>query len=206
MDFPNRNLPPEATPWGVDIERKLSFMDDTINRRNLDATNTSKAQNATTEALGGQIQSLQSALTQLSALSLNQVAPGIGSGSASGFTLTSSGATLISFNLFVPTGYTRALVIASGSVASLSAYTSSDALHAVATIGGASGPEGVSYFYAPNSGGSATCFQNVSLSGLTGGSAIGVTLAGRLNTGPGPTGGPAVFAVASLMAQAIYLK
>jgi hypothetical protein len=152
------------------------------------------------------IASLTVAVANAAAAAANQVSPGTGSGSASSFILNSSGATLVSFNLTVPTGYTRALVTASGSVASLSTFASSDAVHAVATIGGASGPEGVSYFYGPNSGGSATCFQNVSLSGLTGGATIGVSLAGRLTTGPGPTGGLASLAVASLMALVIYLK
>jgi hypothetical protein len=150
--------------------------------------------------------SFNTTIAQLTAAVANQVTPATGAGSASSFTLTSSAASLVSFNLVVPAGYTRALVTASGSVASLSAYASSDALHAIASIAGSGGPEGVSYFYGPNSGGSTTCFQAVNFTGLVGGATIGVSLSGRLTTGPGPTGGPAAFAVASLMAQAIFLK
>jgi hypothetical protein len=152
------------------------------------------------------VAALNVAIAAVATAAANQVAPGIGAGSTSGFTLTSSSTALVSFNMVVPTGYTRALVTASGSVGSLSTYASADAVHATATIAGSSGPEGVSYFYAPNSGGSATCFQNVSLTGLTGGANILVSLAAHLTTGPGPTGGLASLAVASLMAQAIFLK
>jgi hypothetical protein len=152
------------------------------------------------------IASLNVAIANAAAAAANQVAPGTGSGAASGFVLSSSFALLVSFALIVPSGYTRALITSSGSVTSLSAYASSDGLHGYAQVSGSNGPEGVSYFYGPNSGGSTTCFQTVNLSGLTGGAGITVSLYARLTTGPGPSGGLASLATASLMAQAIFLK
>jgi hypothetical protein len=152
------------------------------------------------------IASLNVAIANAAAAAANQVSPATNAGSASSFVLSSSFAALVSFNLTVPTGYTRALITVSGSVASLSTYASSDAVHAFTSVAGNNGAEAVSYFYGPNSGGSATCFQTISFSGLVGGAAVGVILYGRLTTGPGPSGGLATLAVASLVAQAIFLK
>lgn len=158
--------------------------------------------NTTVASLNATIASLNTTIANVSAQAANQVSPATAAGSAAGFALTTSYLALVSFSLIVPSGYTRALVTGCGSVTSLSAFTSSDAVRSLVQIAGSNGAENVSYFYAPNSGGASTSFQTVSLSGLTGGSGITVTVFGHLNNGPGST----VLSTASLVAQAIYLK
>lgn len=200
--MPNPNLPNEATPWGKWVVSELSFLKDSAGRRNLDATNSGKAQNATTEVLGGQFQALADTLAQLSALALNQVSPAVGSSGASSFALGTSQSVVATMSFTVPAGYTRAIVSVSGAINSASASTTGDTLFAACGIAGVSGaemavtlPQAVPY-------GSTACFTSRVLTGLFAGGTVTADVRGRLAKGAGV---PAIN-YAQVSAQVIFLK
>lgn len=210
------NLGPESMPWARDLIARLELLEGDSSRRSQSEINFDQALTSTIATLAEQINTLQqnvadtqtaltnaeTALTNAQTALANQVYPGTSSASASGFTLGTGFATIATATLTVPAGYTRALVTASGTATSLSASASSDAVHAYATIAGAGGAESVSYFYGPNSGGSASCFAAQSLTGLSGGQVLTMTTVARLTNGPGVS----TLSTGTIMCQAIFLK
>jgi hypothetical protein len=130
------------------------------------------------------------------ALAANQVVPDVGS--ASGTAVWGIGySTFCSFSFTVPSGYTRALIFASGGSATFS-NAASDDFRLRVLINGVAGGEGRgvqndwSYI-------SATAAANIG--SLVGGSTISVAVQGHLTTGPGGTAG-----TATVTGTAIYLK
>lgn len=207
--MPNPNLPNEATPWGKWVIGQIESLLDSAGRRNLNATNSGKAQNATTEALGEQIQTLQQTIVTLeetiadvSALALNQVTPAVGSSGASSFALGTSQSIVASMTFTVPAGYTRAIVSVSGAINSASSSTTGDTLFAACGIAGVSGSEMAVTLPQPSPYGGTACFTSRVLTGLFGGGTFTADVRGRLATG----GGIAAINYAQVSAQVIYLK
>jgi len=124
----------------------------------------------------------------------------VGNASASNYLLTTSYATIASFGLTVPSGYTRALVSVSAFATGLSAASSLDRVYVQAVSNGVAGPQGIAEMVPSLPIVGASAFQTQSLSGLTAGSTISVSVQARLGTGPGDT----PFTNASVSAMAIF--
>jgi hypothetical protein len=144
------------------------------------------------------IQNQQIALNNAQiALAANQLSPDVGNSSGTG-TWSTSYSTFCSFSFTVPSGYTRALISATGGSATFTNNAGGDDYRMRVVINGAAGGESrglqTDFSYL-----SATSSANIG--GLTGGVTIPVSLQARLSTGPGGTGGTSV-----ITAIVVYLK
>lgn len=151
--------------------------------------------------------SFNTTIAQLTALVNAQISPDAGSAIGSGFTLNPSPQTVAAFNFTVPAGYSRALIIASGTINSANASTHSDSMYAKTIINGTSGPESVTqvgdFNLGPGAGvGNLTAVSSLSLSGLAGN-----TIRIEISTRSGMYSWSATaFSSAVIVAQAIYLR
>ena len=156
---------------------------------------------ALSQALAAATAAAASASSASAAATAARVAPGIGSNSTTGFTLSTSYATLTSFGLTVPSGYSRALISVSAFASSTTAAASADRIYVQAVTNGVTGPESISATSTSLPSGSAAAFQSQNLSGLTGGSVIPIAVQAHLATGPGST----LYTNATVTAVAIFL-
>ncbi len=118
----------------------------------------------------------------------NQISPAVGSGANAGFLVTTTIATFITVDIVVPTGYTRALVIANSS-ASIGPGAAFDRLYSSIVIAGNTGGE-IFGFVDDSIGGGSSASHAVTLTGLTAGSNVTSllklrTLIGNSGTGAG---------------------
>ena len=148
------------------------------------------------------IDTLNAQVAAIAAVVNAQVVPGIGSNSATGYTLSTSYATLTSFTLTAPSGYTRALVSVAVFASGTSNSTGPDRVYVQAITNGVVGTESIATTGPSLPMGSASAFQTQSLSGLTSGSTISVSVQARLAFGPGSS----VFTNATASASALFLR
>ena len=114
------------------------------------------------------VDSLNSTIAELTA---QQVSAASGSGSGSGFAVDGASSTTTSFAVTTPTGYTRAVVLASGTVAVANGAATADYLYVKAVIAGSSGPEATVSVGAAGSG-SLSASHALTVSGLTDGQSV----------------------------------
>ena len=124
----------------------------------------------------------------------------VGNSAAAGYTLTTGYATLASFALTVPAGFTRALVSVSVFAAGASGAGSADRIYVQAVTNGVTGPESITATAPSLPVGSASAFQTQNLSGLTGGATITISVQAHLAVGPGSP----LFTNATASATAIF--
>lgn len=128
--------------------------------------------------------------------------PAVASASTSSFVLTTSFQNLANFHFTVPTGYTRALIFASGSVGGASGASGGDRLTVVTQINSVTGPSSVGTMSSSTPFASVAAFQTASLTGLSVGQSIPVAVFAVLQVGPGS----GVFASSGIIvAQALFL-
>lgn len=118
---------------------------------------------------------------ELEAQLANQVLPQVGASSNYSFTVTGSFATITSFNLVVPAGYTRAAITAAGAISVGS--TANDRFDLRTVVAGIAGPFTIGFNYAAAGEVSFSAFGSYTLSGLTPGSNILVELQSKHTTG-----------------------
>ena len=155
---------------------------------------------ALTQALAAASAASAAASAAATAASNARINVAVGNASASNYLITTSYATIASFGLTVPSGYTRALVSVSAFATGLSAASSLDRIYVQAVSNGVAGPQGIAEMVPSLPIVGASAFQTQSLSGLTAGSTISVSVQARLGTGPGDT----PFTNASVSAMAIF--
>lgn len=135
--------------------------------------------------------------TQIAETVANQVTPVVGNSSTSGFTLTTSEQTLITFNLAVPDGFSRAAVVVFGS-ATAGTDSPAERMFLRCRIGGIVGPTSTSITTSPWVSGASS--SAASLTALSGG--LTVSLSGWLQFAVGWSDG----ANATLTASATFLR
>lgn len=208
MVMPPSNLSPEAQPWAREVEAQLrsattqfASLDSNINAAFAGINGSLQqlsgqiaaiaAQNA---ALAAQQAALTTVVSDLATVSANQVAGSTGTNSAS-VTVTASAVDYAVITFTVPTGYTRANVMA------VSSYTGGGTTASILTtkINGASSPD----MYAFNNAAyaSVTASYAQSLTGLSGGGTF--TVASNVRTTGSPTTTSAVILTS---ASVIWLK
>lgn len=158
------------------------------------ATQQALAQAASAQAL------LAVANAQL-ALAANQVSPAVGSASTGSFTFGTAFATILSFTLTVPAGYTQAVITSSGVVAAGSP-AGNDTLTARTNVGGVSNAGSLSFCAAAIGQTTTPCFGSNTFTGLVGGQLIAVALQAHWATGASATG----LLTAQVAATCIFLK
>lgn len=180
-----------------DLAKRLSTMEQNIQK----LSTRDVLLNAT---FGSDGTTVPQAFAQLQAAINSQVIPRVASGSASGFYVTPTFATIVSVPIPVPDGYTRALVSASGQVTGGNDDAADMAtIYAHITVNGTPGPDSASgvgnQLWA-----SVSAFAAFSLTGLNGG-VIDVDIAAETSNG---TTSSMVVAKdnATLVAQAIFLR
>lgn len=140
--------------------------------------------------------------TQLYESLRNPVYPLVGANYASGFAGTTSYVTRASFSLTVPDGYTQALIYASGFTNMATARSDgSDGYYAKINIAGVDGVASTAIIIGTFTG-AVSAFMTSTLTGLSPGSSISVSLLTKLFYGPGDPS----FTVASVTAQALFLR
>ncbi len=137
--------------------------------------------------------------TQIAETVANQVTPVVGNSSTSGFTLTTSEQTLISFNLAVPDGFTRAAVTVFGSATGM-ILAAGDRMFLRCRIGGIVGPTSTSMAGSSMPWASGAASSAASLTDVSGN--IVVSLSGWLQFAAGGNDG----ANATLTASATFLR
>lgn len=143
------------------------------------------------------------AYTELESQIASSTSPLVGEASNSGFTLTTSYQTLCTITMTVPTGFTRALVMATGSVNGATDSASGEILTGSVVISGTSGPESTNFLTNSQFAGVVAPAHARSLTGL--GASFTITLRAHLTQGPG-SGSPATpYNTSGLVAQAIFL-
>ena len=134
---------------------------------------------ALTQALAAATAAAASAATAATAAYNAQVSPAVSGNSTSGFLLpTGSFGDVTSCTFTVPTGYTRALISASGSVAAVANGAGPGVLQARIVIAGNVGAYSATQTSAASQIPALSAFGAASLTGLTAGSAITVTIQG----------------------------
>ena len=140
------------------------------------------------KVLRDQIKDLASNNTQTASLALAaasaasaaafnaQVVPAVGANSTQGFLLTATFSDVVSFTFTVPTGYTRALISASGAVSAVANGAGSGVLQSRIVIAGTAGAFGASQTVSAPQVSPVPAFSTASLTGLTGGSTLTVTI------------------------------
>lgn len=135
--------------------------------------------------------------TQIAETVANLVTPVVGNSSTSGFTLTTSEQTLITFNLAVPDGFSRAAVVVFGS-ATAGTNSPAERMFLRCRIGGIVGPTSTSITTSLwVSGASSSAASLTALSGV-----LTVSLSGWLQFAVGDSDG----ANATLTASATFLR
>ena len=130
-----------------------------------------------------------------------QVSPAVGANSTSGFSLGTAFGDVVSFSFTVPTGYTRALISAAGSVSAPASTGGSGILESRIVIAGTAGAFGASQTSAASQVSPVPSFSAASLTGLTAGGAIAVTIQAYAS---GPTS--TFLTAASVSGTALFLR
>lgn len=138
--------------------------------------------------------------TQIAETVANQVAPAVGNSSTSGFTLSTSEATLITLNVAVPDGFSRAVVSVVGSVTGMTT-SSGDRMFNRCYIGGSVGPTSTTILAVATPWQVGVASYAASLTGLSGGN-VTCLLRAWLQAGPGGS----TLTNATLTASAVFLR
>ena len=178
----------------ADVKRQL---------KDLAANNTqavSQALAAATASAASASAASAAATTAANAATAATVTAAVGSASSAGFTLTASYAILASFALIVPAGYTRALVSVSVFAAGTTGAAGADHIYVRAVANGVAGPESITATAPSIPVGSAAAFLTQSLTGLSAGAGISISVQAHLVNGPGSP----LFTNATASATAIF--
>ncbi len=127
----------------------------------------------------------------------NQVKPEVGGASSAGFTLGTGYGTVAAFSIAVPAGFSRVVITACGTVTG-SSTAPGDGLYVHIGVAGNFGPQSTALIFSID--GTTSAFQDVSLSGLSGGS-ITVQIDAHIATGPGSSS----LTFANVVATALFL-
>ena len=130
-----------------------------------------------------------------------QVSPAVGGNSTSGFSLGTSFGDVTSFSFTVPSGYTRALISASGSVSAAANTGGPGILESRIVIAGTPGAFGATQTSAASQVPPVPSFGAASLTGLTAGGTITVTIQAYAS---GPTS--TFLTAASVSGTALFLR
>jgi hypothetical protein len=207
---PPFNADPTQVPYLRWVQESILTLQRDSARRAENENNTNRGQSGTIDALQVQVQGLaeaqvllaeayQSAATaeelaetagdvaavasSLATVANNaRISPYVDSTGTSGFTLTTGGITVISRSVSVPSGFTRALVLATGFVHGLGS-SSGDRVFGLVTINGNNGSESQSVGSINQLWAAVSPSHAVNLTGLSG--SFNVSLQGRIGTGPG---------------------
>lgn len=151
--IPPFNADAAQVPFLRWAQEKILELEQENARRAQNENNTNRGQSGTIDALQVQVQDLNSAQVELAgayqaaatAEDLARVAsnarlsPAVDNASTSGFTVTTGGITVISRSISVPTDFTRAVVMSTGTVGTL--VSGSDNIYGTITINGNGGPQ-----------------------------------------------------------------
>lgn len=115
---PRRNLPPDAEPWGRWVEGLLLAQNQSAEANGQSINNTLRGVNASLQQLGNQIQTLSAQQADITTLLSDQVtgATGYNRIALDNPTFPSTLTNYALVTLIVPTGYTKASIIAISSV------------------------------------------------------------------------------------------
>lgn len=192
--MPPMNLDVAATPWGKAMQAEVQELRTIVERLNQSTNNSDKSQNANVNVLNRQVGEIASAVEaaataeevanlagSVAQLALDaRVQPVVDNASSTSFTLTTGGITVISRSISVPSGFTRALVMSTGTLGTT--VSGSDNTYGIVTINGNSGPQAASMTTSGLPYGIVSPSHAVSLTGLSG--SFTVTLQGRVQAGP----------------------
>ena len=131
---------------------------------------------ALTQALAAATTASNAANAAATAAYNAQVSPAVGANSTSGFSLGTTFGDVVSFSFTVPSGYTRALISAAGSVSAVAYTGGSGILESRIVIAGAAGAFGASQTSAASQVSPVPSFSTASLTGLTAGGTVTVTI------------------------------
>jgi len=193
---PPFNADPAMVPFLRWAQESIMGLQQESARRAQNENNTNRGQSGTIDALQQQVQDLNSQQVELagayqaaataedlaSVAADARISPYVDSAGTSGFTLTTGGITVISRTIPVPSGFTRALVFATGFVNGLGS-SSGDRMFAVVSIDGNSGQESQAIGSINQQWAAVGPSHSASLTGLSG--SFNVNLQGRIQTGPG---------------------
>jgi len=116
---PVNNLPPGSQPWAREIAGAIDAAQFDAIKANMNNKNAFKTINATLEQLTEQQAKLSEQITRIDSLVNSQIYPASASpATTTGWSVSGSGVfnTMASTSISVPSGYSRAIVMATGSV------------------------------------------------------------------------------------------
>lgn len=147
---------------------------------------------------------IASSLKSLEAAIAGMVYPVADGGWATNFSLTTTQTVVASCVLTVPTGYTRALVLATGTVSGQSNAAGSDFLYATVGVNGVLSFNNTYSLTTPNTNvATVAASTSASLSGLVDGATIPVDIRAWLNNGPA---GGTPYSFAQVVVIATFLR
>lgn len=206
--LPDDNFGPESKPWAREISTRILSLQAAMDLTNQGIGLSFNGINGTLNALQQQIgqvaaaaASAQAAANAAAAAAAGQVVPATGSSIATNFTLPTSDTIVTAVAFTVPSGYTRAVVTAMGSIVAASS-SSGDRLYAKCGINGNVGSEMGTVTTTATPWANISCFASLVMSGLTPGGSFNVDIRARLNTGPGSN----LVDYAQVAATVLYLK
>lgn len=188
--LPDDNFGPENKPWAREISNRMISLQEAQDLSSQGVSLALLGINGTLNALQQQISqvaaaaaSAQAAATAAAAAAAGQVVPATGSSIAVNFLLGTSDSIVTSTSFTVPSGYTRAVVTAMGSIVATS-QSSGDRLFAKCGINGNLGAEMGTVTTTATHWANLSCFASIVMSGLTPGGAFNVDIRARLTNGP----------------------
>lgn len=122
--------------------------------------------------------------SEISETVANQVSPSVASASSSNFSLSTSYSTVSSTTITIPTDFTRALVVVVAGVSGATGGTGGDRLYGRVVIDGTGGPEIIQALLVNAFVGSISPSYTRSLTGLTPGGSVSVSVQAKLELGP----------------------
>lgn len=206
---PPYNADDAQVPYLRWVQEEILSLKQENARRAQNENNTNRGQSGTIDALQVQVRDLDAQQVQLagayqaaataedlaSVAAAARISPYSTSSGATGVVLTTGGVTAVNQSIPVPDGFTRAIVVALGTIYALSSSTS-DGMVGLVQINGNSGQQ------APNSvvsgAGMVAPSHAQTLSGLTPGGSFNVNIQARLLIGPGTGSGNATLTTMAL--------
>lgn len=134
-------------------------------------------------ALEKQLSTVTGIAATAASVKQNLVSPAVNSASSSNFTVSTSYTTYASFNFTVPTGFTRVLIVANGFVHQATASGSGEKFWGQIVINGTGGPESTAIATTSMVSGAVAVGSAASLSGLTAGATLAVSIQGHFQIG-----------------------
>lgn len=225
---PKRNLPPQSEVWGRSVDQRLDTIQAQSSRQNQDIGNTLTGvnaslvrlseqvgeirtitetlveQQATLQAQQEQLTTQQTTLTQtvgeLQTVVGGMLSPSNRQSQIAGFALTPDSTIIDTVTFDVPSGYTRASVIAMASVSAANATSSATFLYTQIVINGLRYGEGFDQL--PANQWASAYVQNSRVVGVTPGGTVNVSNAVRSGSGTFTNTGNS----SRLVAQVLFLR